>query len=94
MKVRCPYCGRVFEVESAKGVFIVNLLKQKGPLRWREILKETGFSSRTVSKHLKRLIQQGVLEREVKTESYPPRVVYKLRKEPKVLEMKHNGESS
>ena len=79
MKVRCPYCGHFIDVERANEEFIVNLLKQKGPLRWNELLKETGFSSRTVSKHLKRLIQQGVLEREVKTEGFPPSVVYRLR---------------
>jgi len=83
VKVRCPYCGHVIDVEKANEEFIIGVLKQKGPLRWKELLKETRFSGRTLSKHLKRLVQQGILEREIKDEGYPPPVVYKLRKEPK-----------
>jgi len=64
--VVCPFCGKQFHVSlgSYCREVIVELLKDKC-LTFNEIVKETGFSKATISKHLKRLIKDGLIKRKI-----------------------------
>ncbi len=45
--------------ESDKSILIKRVLAEKGPLRFKEIVRETGLSEPTVAKWLKRLEEKG-----------------------------------
>ena len=62
-------------------VKVLTLLKEKGVMRYGEILKELGISQGGLTKLLNKLVKKGYLIREVDTTKYPPPVYYKLNPE-------------
>ncbi|MCW3985315.1 MAG: winged helix-turn-helix transcriptional regulator [Candidatus Bathyarchaeota archaeon] len=66
-----------------KEIIILKLMQAKDrKLRWSELVEQTGFSKRTLSKRLKDLQREGALKRivDAETEEYPPPVYYELQK--------------
>ncbi|MHA1628556.1 MAG: winged helix-turn-helix transcriptional regulator [Candidatus Heimdallarchaeota archaeon] len=58
---------------------LLEALMQKSPQTWSELVKNTGLSTRTLQKALKRLMSQQKIYRQVEpTEKYPPPVLYGL----------------
>ena len=58
---------------------VLEALMQKSPQTWSELVKNTGLSTRTLQKALKRLMSQQKIYRHVEsTEKYPPPVLYGL----------------
>jgi len=71
---------------------ILKVLMDSKPHRYKEIVKKTGLSTATVSKHLKRLEEKGWVKKEVdlKSNIYPYPVLYTLNSSGiKIIEMKN-----
>ena len=59
---------------------ILGLMGGRGWITWSELyrlLEKEGVSRATLTKHLKSLVEIGVVERRVDTSSYPPKVYYR-----------------
>ena len=76
--VYCPFCGNKFDLSYSRDHELLNLLKS-GSLRWSDLLNATTYSKRTLSLHLKKMIQLGKIERYISDDGYPPPVFYKLK---------------
>lgn len=61
---------------------ILDLIPQTGEASWSILVEKAlahGMGKATVSRHLKRLVKLGILERRVDSSTYPPKVYYKRR---------------
>jgi DNA-binding transcriptional ArsR family regulator len=59
---------------------IIGVITDKGWITWSELyrlLEKEGVSRATLTRHLKNLVEIGVVERRVDTSSYPPKVYYR-----------------
>jgi len=59
---------------------VLDLIPQFEEISWSGLLEKAeaqGIGRATLSRHLKRLVKAGIVERRVDTSSYPPRVFYK-----------------
>ena len=80
--IECPFCHRKFYISEVKRRKIIEALKS-GPLTWSELLATLKFSKPTLSKHLKVLLREGVIERRLLNPNslVAPKIVYVLKKE-------------
>lgn len=85
---------------------VKTLMKAKGPLRWQQLLRQINAQRKgenrmlgraTLASHLKALVNEGIVKREVDQSVYPPAVYYSLVKSvdetipSKVIECWNNG---
>ena len=54
------------------------LAKETKPLRWKELIKKTMLSSRTLSDRLKDLQVKGLVRRIISDSEYPPAALYEI----------------
>jgi DNA-binding MarR family transcriptional regulator len=67
------------ELTDTEKTILIALSKNLDGRRINEILRETGLSKATFMRHVKRLIELGLVTKEIRAnEGYPPPVYYKL----------------
>jgi len=59
-------------------ISVIQLLAKEGALRFTELLKKSDLSPGGLNKVLQNLQKKGLIEREQKTDEYPPPVIYRL----------------
>lgn len=79
-RIYCPKCQYEFTRAESIELKLIKILEKESPLRWKRLKKESGLSSRTLSKYLKVLRQKNIVHRTIdgETKEYPPPVYYSL----------------
>jgi DNA-binding HxlR family transcriptional regulator len=77
----CPIKGIIDLIGKKWSLLIINTLRNKGKLRFNDLLKQLdGVSPKTLADTLKELQAEGIIERKAYAE-IPPRVEYTLSKD-------------